>query len=768
MRIRPACLLAILFPVSCLLRHAVAAPGEGAKPSKSPGTAYDFVPPDDAGVVDVVRDYGAKGDGVTDDTAAIQKAISEHLYTDSRILWLRNGTYLVSDRLTGLKPNGTPYQGMFLHGQCRDRTVIRLKEGCPGYQDPAKPKAVVKTCSREQLDGGNMGHWNYVVNLTVDTGKGNPGAVGVDYLCSNNGAMRDVTIRSGDGAGVMGIDMTKPWPGPCLLKNVHVVGFDYGIRLAHAIYSVTLEHVLVERQRVCGIRNDDQIFCGRGIRSLNAVPAIESTGMLVLLDSELRGAGSDKPAVRSTGCTYLRNVKADGYAGVIAGQGPVVAEYASRAPQGQFPSPPRSLCLPVEETPFVPYDPPELWAKAHGNSSSIQKAIDSGKPTVYVVGGGTLDKPVIIRGNVRRIFNVGGLNVTKDLEGKPAWRYEGTAHPAVVMEYGGYPTLAVEHASPKALVIRHCGLVQTNTPGCGPLFIEDLCSGPWVFDHPQKIWARHLNIECDAFDLKNNGATLWILGWKTERGGVQIETTKGGYTELLGGLVYPAGAVPQDRPMFVNHESNVALLVRLASFVPNGIHKVKVLETRDGETKQTERLDETLYLGVKTPFEVAAARVKAPPGWGGRGETRKDEKPDGASEGVGAPPKPAAPKPVADAAALALWDAKLKARLQEELKEERKPKFPFAMLGQECRFAAIDDKDAIRIMNGGSAMDLTWKALTTEDKRWLVMGLLREDRADDVALAAFYHLAAGDVEKGQAFLARAGGSGEAVRAAFRQ
>jgi hypothetical protein len=65
-------------------------------------------------------------------------------------------------------------------------------------------------------------------------------------------------------------------------------------------------------------------------------------------------------------------------------------------------------------------------------------------------------------------------------------------------------------------------------------------------------------------------------------------------------------------------------------------------------------------------------------------------------------------------------------------------------------------------------MDLTWKALTLEDRKGLVMGLLREDRADDIALAAFFHLAAGDVEKGQGFLARAGSAGEAVKSAFRQ
>ncbi|HWI55982.1 MAG TPA: glycosyl hydrolase family 28-related protein, partial [Bacillota bacterium] len=60
--------------------------------------------PADAGIIDVTAaPYGAKGDGVTDDTQAIQKAITDNMR--GAILYFPNGTYLVSSTLKWSKKN---------------------------------------------------------------------------------------------------------------------------------------------------------------------------------------------------------------------------------------------------------------------------------------------------------------------------------------------------------------------------------------------------------------------------------------------------------------------------------------------------------------------------------------------------------------------------------------------------------------------------------------------------------------------------------------
>ena len=57
-------------------------------------------------VVDVTRPpYSAKGDGVSDDTAALQRALNEHVGWH-RVLYFPKGDYLVSATLTWPKKFG--------------------------------------------------------------------------------------------------------------------------------------------------------------------------------------------------------------------------------------------------------------------------------------------------------------------------------------------------------------------------------------------------------------------------------------------------------------------------------------------------------------------------------------------------------------------------------------------------------------------------------------------------------------------------------------
>src|SRR5689334_7709766 len=106
-------------------------------------SAENVVFPADSGVVDLTKaPYGAKGDGRTDCTAALQRALNEHTGRGT-VLYLPNGTYLVSAslKLPLHNPKGeTNWGDSHLQGQSRAGTVLRLKDAT--FTDPVHPEAV--------------------------------------------------------------------------------------------------------------------------------------------------------------------------------------------------------------------------------------------------------------------------------------------------------------------------------------------------------------------------------------------------------------------------------------------------------------------------------------------------------------------------------------------------------------------------------------------------------------------------------------------------
>ena len=92
--------------------------------------AENLVFPPDAGVIDVTKPpYGAKGDGQTDDTQAIQQALNDHP-NQGAIIYLPHGTYRIAATLKW--PHGSrggmEEKNTILQGQSRDGTIIRLKD----------------------------------------------------------------------------------------------------------------------------------------------------------------------------------------------------------------------------------------------------------------------------------------------------------------------------------------------------------------------------------------------------------------------------------------------------------------------------------------------------------------------------------------------------------------------------------------------------------------------------------------------------------------
>ena len=77
----------------------------------------NIVFPADAKVRNIKSEFGAKGDGTTDDTAAIQKAFETCQQKHMEVVYFPNGTYLVS------KP--IHFRGwMFVQGESREKTVL--------------------------------------------------------------------------------------------------------------------------------------------------------------------------------------------------------------------------------------------------------------------------------------------------------------------------------------------------------------------------------------------------------------------------------------------------------------------------------------------------------------------------------------------------------------------------------------------------------------------------------------------------------------------
>jgi hypothetical protein len=138
--------------------------------------AIRTLPPPDSWVN--LRTLGAKGDGVTDDTEAIQKAIDQH-----STIYIPMGRYLVSDTIR-LKPDTV------LIGLHPSATQFDLAESSPKFQGVGKSKALLET-----PPGGR----NIVTGIGLFTGGQNNLAVGALWQAGKDSLVDDVRFLGGHG-----------------------------------------------------------------------------------------------------------------------------------------------------------------------------------------------------------------------------------------------------------------------------------------------------------------------------------------------------------------------------------------------------------------------------------------------------------------------------------------------------------------------------------------------------------------------------------------
>ena len=83
--------------------------------------------------------------------------------------------------------------------------------------------------------------------------------------------------------------------------------------------------------------------------------------------------------------------------------------------------------------------------------------------------------------------------------------------------------------------------------------------------------------------IHRKGATIWALGFKTEYSSQKFLAESGAQTEILGSFIYPIGKIPEDRPIFENRDSRMALVYGTSVYQTN--HKRHIRDTLGGETK---------------------------------------------------------------------------------------------------------------------------------------------------------------------------------------
>jgi len=595
--------------------------------------------PTDECVLDVKRDFGAKGDGVTDDTEALQKGLDasagqgEVRSGKSSVLWIPNGTYRVTRSLVFKHALGP-----WLYGESRDGVIIKLDDNAEDVT------AVLRTHPNEK--GPTSADW-FMRNLrhfTIDVGN-NPETDGIRYHATNSGTLADVRVV---GKGKIGINSSfLDQSGPNLIRDVEIDGFETGI-LSQWIWSQTLSNIWIRNCRKVGVSVSANVVAIENLKVIDTPLALENTfpndwhhwggvvaltgGRFTLSKPQNDNAG---PAIVNTSILYARDVQADGFSSLVRSDTPFTGldpktpfqanSFRSNEVKKLFgEATDTSLELPIKPMPTILWenDPAQWYCLDDAGAipgdgvddtdaieAGLKQAAAAGKTHVYFRGVGGPDpngfimkRRVAIPSPIRRVIGLGwGRVLSEALEAGFVVDDHSTdaVHFQNIDAFGGPPIQICNRSERKTVVVESCG-VSVVGEGLGDIFISDCPANVELRQPGQNCWARQLNPEgtSDVGLVQNNGANLWCLGVKHEGRGVRFATRNGGKTEILGLFNYGGSPEEMDmRPSFVVDEAafSVAALREIAFDSHTAYNKVR--ETYQGQSKTLDKQNEGGWIG---------------------------------------------------------------------------------------------------------------------------------------------------------------------------
>jgi hypothetical protein len=540
----------------------------------------------------------------------------------SYIIYIPDGIYYVNDTLIYSGPvrrvaGAQREYCIWLRfiGQSRQKTVIRLADNSPGFADKENPKPIFSFGKKPDVNP--MKANNAIKNLTINAGKGNPGAIGIRWTSANNGEANELLIRSGDGQGFVGYDFSMG--GACgYFRDIVVEGFDYGIRLGthkRYFYNPTLEYITLKNQKEAGILCEAGSGTLRKIKSENSVPAIKITDCYthaVVLDSYFTGGSLSNAAIdivddgHGIGHLFARDVAVSGYGSGVRRDGAVaqpgdVTEYVSD-PIKKFSAdmPDTSMNLPIEEVPFVPWEQDlSKWTTAGAgdgrtdDSEAIQQAMNDPTKSVFYFPKRNyrIRRTVHIPAHIKVVdfmfSRISGSTPFRVSEDSP-----DPIHFRDLCKSGSRARVFIEQDC-KRTVYTELVPGRFGNPGSHPGAKAFLCSTnisradkDYGIKNVDVFW-RWGNDEYrdHLFHIADNCRVV-LLGYKTEGGGVGFDVAATSKVEILGGVHTNHGRPLWYTGAYPYIQSNGAEISIITRFIQSDkTYEVYIQDDREGETK---------------------------------------------------------------------------------------------------------------------------------------------------------------------------------------
>jgi sugar lactone lactonase YvrE len=196
--------------------------------------------------------FPVRGDGLADDSAALQQAI-DRVATDSQagVLFVPAGTYRLSKTVY-------VWPGVRLIGYGPNRPVLILGENTPGFQEGDGKYLLFFSGGRGRdatgpaRDGSAGTFYSALSNIDIEIREGNPAAVGVRFHVAQHCYVAHAEFRLGSAkAGLEDIGNE--------VEDLHFRGGQYGIHTRRSApgWPILIMNCTFEGQRTAAIRSDE-------------------------------------------------------------------------------------------------------------------------------------------------------------------------------------------------------------------------------------------------------------------------------------------------------------------------------------------------------------------------------------------------------------------------------------------------------------------------------------------------------------------------------